>query len=926
MRAPKNDPTAKAGLSEVMADFERIGWGPVPNSSHDLGTDLIIQARDSRRFESGLLVGAQVKAGLTFFEAPAYGEDGELQGWWFYEPTADHFDDWVTHALPHLIVLHDMETRISYWEHVTAERCESTGKGVKILIPASQTVDSEHQNMLFQVSCKQRAASSLERAVFHASANRAPPARRLRYAVLTPRLVALHGNASVTREPEPEETIALIASRRGWQLERLERKFPKNLVAKEGVLPSDWRWRFAHALKQLLDEGLLEPLTDLIAVAPNLSSRCVALAVVAATLFEREQWDEGIALTSQAIDADEAGPVDHAWLLLHRARLRMEVGHTLEAQRDAANALISLQADTDDPTASLLAGVASTIVFVAATFLHGNLEEVINANDTAPSWWRMQVLGWAFGHAFDDDFDNWVGGEPQGFTEEDRAKQHFDSLLLNTSWSADQESWRSVASKAARYGLRTAVASRDPPNVANALDRLRRSGDEPRLRACARFTWAIGPSLGLRDAGSRCALDHLGRTSAKATFTLVTESCDVLNDDDFRRHIEWCLATLRSPAVLEQSVRALGKGFPVVGAAITVLTRSWERLEQRQRARAAELLMHMDDAQTTASYSYAVLASRLGADALGADLIGALHCKAQRNSDRDVRNWLLHALARAGHAESLVALRSASSVGDLTATACLILSDLLLEDAAPGTAAHLEESVSEIIRNARRRSYAFGGQDAAALLFQLGLRWPEHGRWDPLLELVGEPAVAHDHKLNLVRAFAKHADVLTIEQRARLRSCLPALESRLDTTYFTHGAPSARLRLQLALTTEHERESVVATWLSGSRTERGVALATIGEQDLRRLRPALAASIQDSSVVIQEAAARSIGCALALGDPGPDLAHAARAIARGDGCRVPYALIEGFMSKADASAPSPDAFDPLREHPSFIVRTSARDL
>jgi Domain of unknown function (DUF4365) len=78
------------------------------NAQHDLGTDLFAQARDARRFDRGLFVGVQVKAGPSYFAQPAHTEDGSLLGWWYYEEDAGHFDDWVTHGLPHLLVLHDL--------------------------------------------------------------------------------------------------------------------------------------------------------------------------------------------------------------------------------------------------------------------------------------------------------------------------------------------------------------------------------------------------------------------------------------------------------------------------------------------------------------------------------------------------------------------------------------------------------------------------------------------------------------------------------------------------------------------------------------------------------------------------------------------------------------------------------------------------
>src|SRR4051794_23001702 len=124
MRAHPTEQTDSASVSMVQVQFADIGWGPVENKSHDLGTDLLVQARDDRRFERGLVVGAQVKGGPSYFTSEKRAKDGALQGWWYAESDVEHFDDWVQHGLPHLLILHNKGTKVSYWVHVTAEAIE----------------------------------------------------------------------------------------------------------------------------------------------------------------------------------------------------------------------------------------------------------------------------------------------------------------------------------------------------------------------------------------------------------------------------------------------------------------------------------------------------------------------------------------------------------------------------------------------------------------------------------------------------------------------------------------------------------------------------------------------------------------------------------------------------------------------------------
>lgn len=114
MRAPKNEPLGTSGQSTVKGQFEAIGWGAVANPEHDLGTDLWLMARDARRFDLKALVGAQIKTGDSFFHECALGDDGLVIGWWFREDT-EHFDHWISHSVPHIIVLHRPSDRRSFW-------------------------------------------------------------------------------------------------------------------------------------------------------------------------------------------------------------------------------------------------------------------------------------------------------------------------------------------------------------------------------------------------------------------------------------------------------------------------------------------------------------------------------------------------------------------------------------------------------------------------------------------------------------------------------------------------------------------------------------------------------------------------------------------------------------------------------------------
>jgi Domain of unknown function (DUF4365) len=317
VRASQQEQTSGVGVSEVSANFERINWAPVPNAQHDLGTDLFVHARDARRFDRGLPVGVQVKAGPSYFQQPAYAEDGSLLGWWYYEEHAEHFDDWVTHGLPHLLVLHDLDSRVSYWVHVTAKAVQSTGKGAKILVPAGQTIDHDHFDDLLAVAASHQPVIDLQGSVWAASARNLPPARRLRHAVLVPRLVAPHPNTGFGTVIGPEEAVALLAQGRVRHLEEFTRRHNAVPGIEEAASSRDWRWRFVAALGRLFVQGDRNAVAATITDAPNPASRAAACVVTACTLMDAERHTEAVALLSE--QPDDASPVDWAWILTQRA-------------------------------------------------------------------------------------------------------------------------------------------------------------------------------------------------------------------------------------------------------------------------------------------------------------------------------------------------------------------------------------------------------------------------------------------------------------------------------------------------------------------------------------------------------------------------------------------------------------------------------
>lgn len=235
MKTPSNNPVGTAAQSAVKAQFELLGWGVAPNPEHDLGTDHWVMARDDRRVDVRRLVGVQVKAGATPFKQKVTA-NGIVTGWWYYERDDRHFEYWSTHSIPHILALHKIEDGSTYWVHVTADKIQSTGKGRKIFVPSTQTIDAENRAALMDVALSNSTLPEFQGSAWE-EGDDVPAESALRYALLTPRILAPHGNRTPT-EISPAQAISLLVQMRITTLEPWSRR--SSLSSTTARLKSPW--------------------------------------------------------------------------------------------------------------------------------------------------------------------------------------------------------------------------------------------------------------------------------------------------------------------------------------------------------------------------------------------------------------------------------------------------------------------------------------------------------------------------------------------------------------------------------------------------------------------------------------------------------------------------------------------------------------
>ena len=552
MRSSDRRAIAAAGISTTCALFELLGWSPIRNDPHDLGTDLWVIASDHRRFLRGLGIGVQVKTGRSYFRRPGRSSDGDVEGWWYREDDVEHFEDWVTHGLPHLVVLCDLDENKAYWVHV-AEAVESTGRGCKILVPRNQTIDRGQVDALLAVAAKQKAAPALEGTLLWAGGGDVAPGRRLRCALVAPRLLAPHPNASYSETIDAFAGVALAAQGRFKDLKRFSEEHPSVPDLEDPAPGCDWVWLLMAAIWQWASTGSPEPLRSVFESAPDSRRAAASGVLLACALGRLEKPEAALEILDGLIDGDELQPVDYGWVLVQRSRIRAEVGDTSRARADAAAAQRDFSASVDDVTVSALAAAAAWQLFMTArpiwyvpaaarqdmTGDEPDPDEtqrafagMISASDTAVSWWRSQMIAAALDLAERKWFEQWAGISPPRMagTGGSESAELF-AAELSSDVTAEHSRWCAISALRARQRLMNASDwGEETAELVEGLDALRRSGDHRFLRLAVTHLRDVGPLEAVAAAVRKVPRNGWTHTSACTNLEMLAHAGDLLDE------------------------------------------------------------------------------------------------------------------------------------------------------------------------------------------------------------------------------------------------------------------------------------------------------------------------------------------------------------------------------------------------------------
>lgn len=127
-------------VAEAMAKMGQI-WRETPMA--DVGIDGQIEYVSPEGFATGRMIAVQIKSGPSFFK--------ESNGDWFFHPEEKHRFYWERFPLPVLIIIHNPNTNLSYWQdarQVLRVAKPTDAKG--ITIPKSNILQSTSAKALFE--------------------------------------------------------------------------------------------------------------------------------------------------------------------------------------------------------------------------------------------------------------------------------------------------------------------------------------------------------------------------------------------------------------------------------------------------------------------------------------------------------------------------------------------------------------------------------------------------------------------------------------------------------------------------------------------------------------------------------------------------------------------------------------------------------
>lgn len=151
-----SDSVGRQGALKCGAIFEKLGFAFREQYISDYGVDAIIEPRGTD-YLTGKLIAVQIKTGDSYFKEAN-------EEYVVFRDEIKHYNYWLNHSLPVIIVLYSLSTDECIWEIFNEQTAKKCKEGWKINIPRNKILQNSKkqlQNIANNLSDYQRRWNSL---------------------------------------------------------------------------------------------------------------------------------------------------------------------------------------------------------------------------------------------------------------------------------------------------------------------------------------------------------------------------------------------------------------------------------------------------------------------------------------------------------------------------------------------------------------------------------------------------------------------------------------------------------------------------------------------------------------------------------------------------------------------------------------------
>ncbi|MCE3228297.1 MAG: hypothetical protein K0S32_2848 [Bacteroidetes bacterium] len=158
MAKKRYDPTERIGVNHVENIFlDKFKWIFREQPIVDIGIDALVEIVNNG-IPSGKLIGVQIKTGESHFKI---SKDKLV----FYGKRV-HFDYWLNHSLPVILVGHLPDTGETFWQVINKNTAIKTKKGWKVEMPVAHELNKYSINKLKEIQEGTKEQNKLNKLLF----------------------------------------------------------------------------------------------------------------------------------------------------------------------------------------------------------------------------------------------------------------------------------------------------------------------------------------------------------------------------------------------------------------------------------------------------------------------------------------------------------------------------------------------------------------------------------------------------------------------------------------------------------------------------------------------------------------------------------------------------------------------------------------